>query len=122
MELWVKPPGKRPSHLSLLSGGEKALGGIAWLFALLSVRPAPFVVLDEVEASLDAVNAARFAEFLKSVRGSSQYLVVTHHKETMEAADVLWGVAGNGQGQSRVVSVKLEAAPDEAAVLPAGME
>jgi len=122
VELWVKPPGKRPSHLSLLSGGEKALGGIAWLFALLSVRPAPFVVLDEVEASLDAVNAARFAEFLKSVRGASQYLVVTHHKETMEAADVLWGVAGNGQGQSRVVSVKLESAPDESAVLPAGME
>ncbi|MCY0877971.1 MAG: chromosome segregation protein SMC [Firmicutes bacterium] len=110
VELWVKPPGKRPSHLGLLSGGEKALGGIAWLFSLLSVRPAPFVVLDEVEASLDEASAARFAHYLKELRQGVQYVVVTHHRQTMEVADVLWGVAADGEGQSRLISVKLEAA------------
>ncbi len=110
LELWVKPPGKRPAHLSLLSGGEKALGGIAWLFALLAVRPSPFVILDEVEASLDEANALRFAEYLAEFRRTAQCVIVTHHKETMAAADALWGVAGDGQGQSRLISVMLEEA------------
>ncbi len=107
--MWVKPPGKRPGHLGLLSGGEKALGGIAWLFSLLSVRRAPFVVLDEVEASLDEASAARFAQYLKESDASVQYVIVTHHRQTMEAADVLWGVAADAEGQSRLISVKLEA-------------
>lgn len=108
VELWVKPPGKRPAHLSLLSGGEKALGGIAWLFALLAVKPSPFVILDEVEASLDEANALRFAEYLGEFRRSAQCVIVTHHKETMAVADALWGVAGDGQGQSRLISVLLD--------------
>nr|WP_207711637.1 chromosome segregation protein SMC [Sulfobacillus harzensis] len=108
VELWVRPPGKRPSHLSLLSGGEKALGGIAWLFSLLSVRRSPFVVLDEVEASLDEANASRFAQYVKTLHGKTQYVIVTHHRQTMEVADALWGVAGDGQGQSRLISVLLE--------------
>lgn len=108
IELWVKPPGKRTANLTLLSGGEKALGGIAWLFALLAVRPSPFVVLDEVEASLDEANAARFAKFIMEHRGTTQYVIVTHHKVTMESADALWGVAGDGKGLSRLVSVILE--------------
>ncbi|MDA8193812.1 MAG: AAA family ATPase [Thermaerobacter sp.] len=108
LELWVEPPGKRRSNIALLSGGEKALGGIAWLFALLYVRPAPFVVLDEVEASLDEANAARFAQLVTANRTASQYMIVTHHKVTMEAADALWGVAGDGKGMSRLVSVMLE--------------
>lgn len=107
VELWVRPPGKRPSHLALLSGGEKALGGIAWLFSLLSVRPSPFVVLDEVEASLDEANAVRFAQYMRVARGTAQYVIVTHQRQTMEAADALWGVAGNGHGQSRLISVLL---------------
>lgn len=107
LELWVRPAGKRPTPLGLLSGGEKALGGIAWLFSLLAVRPSPFVVLDEVEASLDEANAMRFAQFLKTARGTAQYVVVTHQRQTMEAADALWGVAGDGQGRSRLVSVRL---------------
>lgn len=110
IELWVKSSAKRSAGLSLLSGGEKALGGIAWLFALLSVRPSPFVVLDEVEASLDEANAARFAAFLAGQRNKTQYIVVSHHKETMEIADALWGVASDGHGQSRLVSVRLEKA------------
>ncbi len=108
VELWVRPPGKRPSHLSLLSGGEKALGGIAWLFSLLSVRRSPFVVLDEVEASLDEANASRFAHYVETLKGKTQYVIVTHHRQTMEVADALWGVAGDGQGQSRLISVLLE--------------
>ncbi len=108
VELWVRPPGKRPSHLGLLSGGEKALGGIAWLFSLLEVRPSPFVVLDEVEASLDEANAARFARYVQMARGNTQYVIVTHHRQTMEVADALWGVAGDGQGQSRLISVLLQ--------------
>ncbi len=107
VDLWVRPPGKRPSHLGLLSGGEKALGGVAWLFALLAVRPSPFVVLDEVEASLDEANAMRFAQYIRVARERAQYVIVTHQRETMEAADALWGVAGDGQGQSRLLSVRL---------------
>jgi chromosome segregation protein len=109
IELWVAPPGKRPARLSLLSGGEKALGGLAWLFSLLSIRQAPFVVLDEVEASLDEWNAERFGRYLAERGSKSQFIVITHHKATMEAATALWGISGNGRGQSRVVSVKLGA-------------
>jgi chromosome segregation protein len=108
VDVWVRPPGKRPNQLGLLSGGEKALGGIAWLFSLLSVRPSPFILLDEVEASLDEANASRFADYLAELRKHTQCVIVTHHKSTMEIADALWGVAGDGQGQSRTVSVLLE--------------
>lgn len=110
VELWVRPPGKRPSNLSLLSGGEKALGGIAWLFALLTARPSPFVILDEVEASLDEANARKFAAYIREHRDTTQYVVVSHHKPTMEVADALWGITGDGRGQSRLVSVMLESA------------
>jgi len=106
LDLWVEPPGKRPKTLGLLSGGEKALGALAWLFALLEVRPAPLVVLDEAEASLDEENARRFALYLAR-RRHSQYLVVTHHKSTMEQASVLWGFTADGHGATRLVSVRL---------------
>lgn len=106
LELWVQPAGKRPQSLQLLSGGEKALGALAWLFALLEVKPSPLVVLDEVEASLDELNARRFAQYLAR-RRHSQYLVVTHHKPTMEHADALWGFTSDGAGTSRLVSVRL---------------
>lgn len=114
VDLWVRPAGKRPSHLGVLSGGEKALGGIAWLFSLLAVRPSPFVVLDEVEASLDEANAERFARYMRTARGTAQYVVVTHQRQTMEAADALWGVAGDGQGRSRLVSVRLSDVEEQA--------
>jgi chromosome segregation protein len=107
LELWVEPPGKRPQSLGLLSGGEKALGALAWLFALLAVRPAPLVVLDEVEASLDELNARRFAQYLAR-RRHSQYVVVSHHKPTMEQADALWGFTSDARGVTRLVSVRLQ--------------
>ncbi len=106
LELWIEPPAKRPQSLQSLSGGEKALGALAWLFALLALRPAPLVVLDEVEASLDELNARRFAQHLARHR-QVQYLVVSHHKPTMEQADALWGFTADGQGVSRLVSVRL---------------
>ncbi|MGC8488270.1 MAG: AAA family ATPase, partial [Clostridia bacterium] len=106
LELWVEPPSKRPQSLQSLSGGEKALGALAWLFALLALRPAPLVVLDEVEASLDELNARRFAQHLKRNR-NVQYLVVSHHKPTMEQADALWGFSSDSHGVSRLVSVRL---------------
>ncbi|SMC07383.1 condensin subunit Smc [Sulfobacillus thermosulfidooxidans DSM 9293] len=111
IELWIRPPGKKPSTMTLLSGGEKALGGIAWLFALLSVRPSPFVVLDEVEAALDEANAQKVAQYIRAHHGRTQYVIVTHHKSTMTIADALWGVAGDGQGRSRLVSVRIEHTP-----------
>ncbi len=116
IDLWVRPVGKRPSHLALLSGGEKALGGIAWLFSLLAVHPSPFVVLDEVEASLDEANAVRFAQYIRGARQTAQYVIVTHQRETMEAADALWGVAGDGHGRSRLVSVRLTDAESQTIV------
>lgn len=106
LELWIEPPAKRPQSLQSLSGGEKALGALSWLFALLSLRPAPLVVLDEVEASLDELNARRFAQHIARHR-QVQYLVVSHHKPTMEQADALWGFTADGQGVSRLVSVRL---------------
>ncbi len=106
LELWMEPPGKRPQSLQSLSGGEKALGALAWLFALLAIRPAPLVVLDEVEASLDELNARRFAQHLAR-RRHTQYLVVTHHKPTMEQADALWGFTADPHGVSRLVSVRM---------------
>jgi chromosome segregation protein len=111
LDLWVEPPGKRPQSLTSLSGGEKALGALAWLFALLAVRPAPLVVLDEVEASLDELNARRFAQYLAR-RRQSQYVVVSHHKPTMEHADALWGFTSDARGVTRLVSVRLQASDE----------
>ncbi len=112
VELRITPPGKKPGTLSLLSGGEKALGGISWLFALLSVKSSPFVVLDEAEAALDEANAHKVAEYIREHRGKTQYVIVTHHKSTMAIADALWGVAGDGKGRSRLVSVQIEQMPE----------
>ncbi len=111
VDLWVRLPGKKPGIMTLLSGGEKALGGISWLFALLSVRPSPFVVLDEVEAALDEANAQKVANYIRRHHGHTQYVIVTHHKSTMSIADALWGVAGDGRGRSRLVSVRIEQIP-----------
>jgi chromosome segregation ATPase len=107
IEVELSPAGKRIARLSLLSGGEKALGAISFLFALFLARPCPFYLLDEVEAALDDTNIGRFCELLRRFSGRAQFIVVTHQKRTMEAADALYGVTMGGDGVSQVVSRRL---------------
>ena len=107
VEVELRPAGKRVQRLSLLSGGEKALGAIAFLFALFLARPCPFYLLDEVEAALDDTNIGRFVELLRLYSDRAQFVVITHQKRTMEAADVLYGVTIGGEGVSQVVSRRL---------------
>ncbi|MDQ3671768.1 MAG: AAA family ATPase [Actinomycetota bacterium] len=107
VEVELRPAGKRVTRLSLLSGGEKALGAISFLFALFLARPCAFYLLDEVEAALDDTNIARFVELLRRYSDRAQFVVVTHQKRTMEAADVLYGVTMGPDGVSQVVSRRL---------------
>jgi chromosome segregation protein len=113
IEIELQPAGKRITRLSLLSGGEKALGAISFLFALFLARPCPFYLLDEVEAALDDTNIGRFVELLRRYADRAQFIVVTHQKRTMEAGDILYGVTMGGDGVSQVVSKRL--APERAA-------
>ena len=107
IEVELRPAGKRVQRLSLLSGGEKALGAISFLFALFLARPCPFYLLDEVEAALDDTNIGRFVSLLRRFSDRAQFIVVTHQKRTMEAADVLYGVTMGAEGVSQVVSRRL---------------
>ena len=107
VEVELRPAGKRVTRLSLLSGGEKALGAISFLFALFLARPCAFYLLDEVEAALDDTNIARFVELLRRYADRAQFVVVTHQKRTMEAADILYGVTMGPDGVSQVVSRRL---------------
>ncbi|SEB45242.1 chromosome segregation protein SMC [Paenibacillus sp. GP183] len=108
IEIVAQPPGKKLQNLQLLSGGERALTAIALLFSIIRVKPVPFCVLDEVEAALDEANVSRFAEYLREFSETTQFIVVTHRKGTMEEADVLYGVTMEEGGVSKLVSVKLE--------------
>lgn len=110
IEIRVQPPGKSLKTITLLSGGEKALVAIALYFAILKVRPTPFVVLDEIDAALDEVNVARFAANMRKMSGRTQMIVITHHRGTMEEADVIFGVTMQEQGVSRVLCIDLEEA------------
>ena len=107
IEIAVQPPGKKLQNMMLLSGGEKAFTAIALLFAILKINPAPFCVLDEIEAALDDVNVYRFAEYLKKFSKDTQFLVITHRKGTMEAADTVYGVTMEENGISKLLSMKL---------------
>ncbi len=107
VEVELRPAGKRITRLSLLSGGEKALGAISFLFALFLAKPCPFYLLDEVEAALDDANIARFVDLLRRYADRAQFVVITHQKRTMEAADILYGVTMGGDGVSQVVSRRL---------------
>jgi chromosome segregation ATPase len=113
IEVELRPAGKKVTRLSLLSGGEKALGAISFLFALFLARPCPFYLLDEVEAALDDTNIGRFVELLRRYSDRAQFIVITHQKRTMEAADVLYGVTMGADGISQIVSRRL---PREEAV------
>ena len=111
IEITVQPPGKKLQNMMLLSGGEKAFTAIALLFAILKINPAPFCVLDEIEAALDDVNVYRFAEYLKKFSKNTQFLVITHRKGTMEAADTVYGVTMEENGISKLLSMKLSSIP-----------
>jgi chromosome segregation protein len=107
VDVEARPAGKKVKRLSLLSGGERSLVGVAFLVALFKARPSPFYILDEVEAALDDTNLGRLLEIYEELREHSQLVVVTHQKRTMECADALYGVTMRGDGVSAVISQRL---------------
>ena len=125
IEIVARPPGKKAQALAMLSGGERALTAVALLFAMLEVRPVPFCVLDEVDAALDEANIGRFADALRSLADQTQFIVITHNRGTIEAADALYGVTVGDDSVSRVISLRLEeaqalAARDRGEAVPTG--
>ncbi len=110
VEIVARPPGKKAQALAMLSGGERALTAVALLFAMLAVRPVPFCVLDEVDAALDEANIGRFADALRDLAGQIQFIVITHNRGTIEAADALYGVTVGDDSVSRVISLRLDEA------------
>ena len=111
VDVEARPPGKKVKRLSLLSGGEKSLVAVAMLVAIFRARPSPFYVMDEVEAALDYTNMRRLIGLLVQLRESSQLIIITHQKPTMEIADALYGVSMQGDGITKVISQRLRA-PD----------
>ncbi|MEO5965885.1 MAG: hypothetical protein ABIR11_10510, partial [Candidatus Limnocylindrales bacterium] len=110
IEITARPPGKKPQALNMLSGGERTLTAVALLFAMLEVRPAPFCVLDEVDAALDEANVGRFTDALRALTSNTQFIVITHNRGTIEAADALYGVTVGDDSVSRVISLRLDEA------------
>jgi chromosome segregation protein len=106
IKIWARPGGKKLLSVSQLSGGERALTAISLLFGIYLVKPSPFCILDEVDAPLDDANLLRFIKIIKKFSGSTQFIVITHNKITMEASDVLYGVTMETPGVSKVVSVR----------------
>ncbi|MFZ1571551.1 MAG: AAA family ATPase, partial [Candidatus Kapaibacterium sp.] len=102
------PRGKRPHSIDLLSGGEKTLTAIALLFSIYLVKPSPFCILDEVDAPLDDTNIDRFVNLIRKFVGNTQFIIVTHNKRTMAAADTMYGVTQEESGVSKIVSVQFE--------------
>ncbi|MCW2966747.1 MAG: family ATPase, partial [Solirubrobacteraceae bacterium] len=107
VEIEITPAGKSMKRLTLLSGGEKSMTALAFLFSVFLARPCPFYILDEVEAALDDLNITRFLNLLERHADEAQFIVVTHQKRTMEAADTLYGVSMGDDGVSKVVSRRL---------------
>jgi chromosome segregation protein len=107
VDIIAQPPGKRLGNIELMSGGEKALTAAALIFAIFQYRPSPFCVLDEVDAPLDDANVGRYVDAIRGMTESSQFILITHIKQTMQAVDVLYGVTMGEPGVSRVVSVKV---------------
>ncbi|MFH1038409.1 MAG: chromosome segregation protein SMC [PVC group bacterium] len=109
LDIIAQPPGKKLSHISLLSGGERALTTIALIFALFKVQPSPFYILDEIDAPLDEANIGRFVNLLKELVAESQFIIITHNKRSISEADILYGITMEESGVSKVVSVRLGA-------------
>ena len=112
IEVNARPPGKKVKRLSLLSGGERSLTAVALLVAIFRARPSPFYIMDEVEAALDEVNLTRLVGLMTELRDSSQLIVITHQKFTMESADALYGVSMRGDGITQVISQRIRERPD----------
>src|SRR5258705_2273075 len=110
IEMVARRRGKKSQALAMLAGGDRALTAVALLFAMLEVRPVPFCVLDEVDAALDEANIGRFADALRSLAGQTQFIVITHNRGTIEAADALYGVTVGDDSVSRVISLRLDQA------------
>ena len=110
VDVEARPPGKKIKRLSLLSGGERSLTAVAFLVALFKARPSPFYVLDEVEAALDDVNLGRLIDIIEELRSTSQLIVITHQKRTMEIADALYGVSMRGDGVTQIIGQRLREA------------
>jgi chromosome segregation protein len=119
VEIVAQPPGKRVQNLSLLSGGEKSLTSLAFLFAMFRYRPSPFCFLDEVDAALDDVNLVRFLDLLKTIKHQTQFILITHNYKTMEVADYIYGTTMAEPNMTRLLSVKLERKGGEAPPEPA---
>mgnify|MGYP003348960486 CR=1 FL=1 len=111
VDIFAQPPGKRISNLTVLSGGERSMTSVALLFALLSVNPAPVVVLDEVDAALDEANVGRFVDTLKELTERSQFIVITHNRRSVEAADTIYGVSMGDESTSQVLSLSVADLP-----------
>ena len=110
IEIRVQPPGKAVTTISLLSGGEKSFVAIALYFAIMKVRPTPFCIMDEIDAALDEANLERYADYMRTMAGATQFIVITHHRATMEEADVLYGVTMQEKGVTTVLNVDLDEA------------
>jgi chromosome segregation protein len=111
VDVEARPPGKKIKRLSLLSGGEKSLTAVAMLVAIFRARPSPFYVMDEIEAALDDANLRRLIGLLEELRATSQLIIITHQKPTMEVADALYGVSMRGDGITTVISQRLRGVP-----------
>jgi chromosome segregation protein len=118
IEVHARPPGKKVKRLSLLSGGERSLTAVALLVAIFRARPSPFYIMDEVEAALDEVNLTRLVGLLTLLRDSSQLIIITHQKFTMESADALYGVSMRGDGITQVISQRIRGADTPAPARP----
>jgi chromosome segregation protein len=115
VEILAQPPGRRRRSVAMLSGGEKALTGVALTFAILKACETPFCFLDEVDARLDEVNVTRFGDSLRELSGKTQLVVITHNRATLEKADSIYGITMGRDGASRVLSLRLEEAEKEVA-------
>jgi chromosome segregation protein len=107
VDIVARPPGKRLQSLALLSGGERALSAAALIFAILRVRPTPVCVLDEVDAMLDETNVGRFRDMVRDLSDETQFILITHNRYTVEAADTVYGISMGSDGVSQVVSLRM---------------